>query len=367
MEDLFYTSITDLRDFNKLNPALNIYNSTGKTDSLYHIKAPFLVTLECCSGNSPQDFVNIITLTANQSFIYKNTFELQHFLFNQYTSHIHDYYELMLVLKGSITQKIEGQPYVYHAGNCCLVNRNLSHAEDFHSEAMVLFIGLSPELIDEIFKTIQSSYFPIEKDLLSSDFYHFIQEDTKKPGQKSYLDFIPAYSNSEYLNFMHSFSEEIIRTLLFPGYGVTYQLKWMICSLLQYLSTSSNYHCTCITLDTRQDFLLFTRIRHLMDESDGRITRTELADRFNYSGDYLNRIVNKYTGLSIFDYGMTFCLKKAAALLSETDMSISDIAAKLHFTNRTHFYMLFKKQYGVTPNTYRKEHEQIHTRPQNAP
>ena len=357
MKDSFYASITQSRDFNELNPALNIYNSTGATDALYHIKVPFLVTLECCSGKGSQDFINIITLTANQSFIYKNSFELQHFLFNKYASHIHDYYELMLVLKGSIAQKIEGKTYVYHEGNCCLVNCNLAHAEDFNSEAMVLFIGLSPELTDEIFQPIQHSYFSVEKDLLNSDFYHFIQEDTKKPGQKSYLDFSPAYSNSEYLKFLHSFSEELIRALLFPGYGATFQFKWMICSLLQYLSTSSNYHCTRITLDARQDFLLFSRIRHLMDESNGRITRTELAERFNYSGDYLNRIVNKYTGFNIFDYGMTFCLKKAADLLSETDLSVSEIMSKLQFTNRSHFYTLFKKQYGVTPNTYRKEHK----------
>lgn len=85
------------------------------------------------------------------------------------------------------------------------------------------------------------------------------------------------------------------------------------------------------------------------------MTRAELEKVLNYSGDYLNRIVNKYAGMCIFDYGMTFCLKKAALLLSSTEESISSIASSLHFSNRTHFYSLFKKHYGITPKEYRKK------------
>ncbi len=53
---------------------------------------------------------------------------------------------------------------------------------------------------------------------------------------------------------------------------------------------------------------------------------------------------------------MTFCLKKAAQYLTESSESISAIAARLKFTNRTHFYALFKEKYGVTPKDYRNIH-----------
>ena len=59
---------------------------------------------------------------------------------------------------------------------------------------------------------------------------------------------------------------------------------------------------------------------------------------------------------------MTFCLKKAAQCLIETDESISSIAAGLKFTNRTHFYALFKEKYGVTPKEYRQIHSQDNIR-----
>ncbi len=46
---------------------------------------------------------------------------------------------------------------------------------------------------------------------------------------------------------------------------------------------------------------------------------------------------------------MTFCFKKAERLLKESNLSVSEIALPLKLTNRTHFYNLFRKKYGMTP------------------
>lgn len=86
------------------------------------------------------------------------------------------------------------------------------------------------------------------------------------------------------------------------------------------------------------------------------MTRTELERFLYYSGDCLNRIVNKFTDMCLYDYGMTFCLKKAAQYLTDKKEPVSAIAARMKFTNRTHFYALFKEKYGVTPKEYRQQH-----------
>ena len=98
------------------------------------------------------------------------------------------------------------------------------------------------------------------------------------------------------------------------------------------------------------DFILFSHICHLLEDTDGRISRSELEQILNYSGNYLNTIVKKYTHKCLFDYGQTFCMKKAATLLKETTSSISEIMEELHFTNTTHFYKCFKEHYHMTPN-----------------
>ena len=115
------------------------------------------------------------------------------------------------------------------------------------------------------------------------------------------------------------------------------------------------YHITPVKLSSSVDFLLFSRISHLLEDTDGRISRSELETMLNYSGNYLNTIANKYTGMCLFDYGIIFCLKRAEILLSTTEDSISSIATRLRFSNRTHFYTLFKEKYGLTPGDYRKK------------
>ena len=50
-----------------------------------------------------------------------------------------------------------------------------------------------------------------------------------------------------------------------------------------------------------------------------------IGQLLNYSGNYLNSIVKKYTNSCLFDYSQTFCMKRAAALLLETTASISEI------------------------------------------
>ncbi len=130
-------------------------------------------------------------------------------------------------------------------------------------------------------------------------------------------------------------------------------IKGMLLELFGYLSDPAQYHFTSVHVEADNDFLLFSHISHLLEDTDGRITRSQLEEILHYSGNYLNSIVKKYTNLCLFDYGQTFCMKKAASLLCKTDDSVLEIMEKLQFTNTTHFYKCFKKQYHMTPREYR--------------
>ncbi|MCM1088007.1 MAG: AraC family transcriptional regulator [Muribaculaceae bacterium] len=334
---------------------IDIRNARSRFSSFFQLNAPFQVTYQFCSGTTKQDYLNTFTLSGSDSYFSQETMMFHNYRFMKHAPHFHDYFEIMLVLEGTVLQRIEDKDYLYNTGSCCLINRSLCHIETFNSASKILFIGLSVEFIKELFDSCQSACFGREKEIIDSELYHFIMSDIDSPGRKSYLDFIPAWQNQSNSSNLHRMTEELINTILFPGFGSSYQFKAIICHLLQYLSTPSNYHCTCVELNRDNDFLLFARITHLLEENDGRVSRTELERSLNYSGNYLNRISNKYTGMCLFDYGMTFCLEKAAHYLTETDCSISDIATKLCFSNRTHFYTLFKEKYGKTPNEYRKE------------
>lgn len=336
--------------------SINVQNVESDFYRFYHMNVPFQITLEYCSGSKPEDYINIITLSAEKEVLYQESASAKNYSLTKEVMHFHDFFEFVVVLEGNIIQKIEGKDYLYSAGSCCLINQSLCHLEDYRSQAKVLFIGMSPEFIHELFSSAQASSFPAEKNICSGDIFRFITADLKNPGEKAYLDFIPSYQNHQHAKRLHTLADAMIKTILYPGFGASYQIKGQLCAFLAYLSTPQYYHCTNIKLNTNSDFLIFSRITHLFEECDGRMSRSTLEQLMNYSGDYLNRIIHKYTGMCLYEYGMSFCLKKAAKYLTETEDSISAIAAKLKITNRTHFYHLFKEKYGITPKEYRKLH-----------
>ncbi len=321
--------------------------------SVYQIKVPFQITFISCSGGTGQDLLNITTLSGQHDCHYQQTLLIHHKQYNAKNLHLHDYFELLVVLEGTVSQMIEDKEYFYTPGSCCLINRSLYHLENYTGKAKILFIGFSVDFIRELFDHCSVADFPQEKEILDSDFYHFIMDDIKNPGSKAYLDFIPSLGNQTSVQMLHNINTSIMEVMLHPTFGATHQIKGLFSFLIASLSNPEYFHCSKILLEENSDILIFARISHLIEEKNGRITRSELARQLNYSGDYINRIINKFTGLCLFDYSMNFCMKKAADELIHSDRTIGEIATKLQFSNRTHFYKLFKKRYGVTPKEYR--------------
>lgn len=335
---------------------LKIHNGKSILDSFYHIDSHYQITYECCSGIEENDYLNVISLSPLENSFYS-------FSMKQYGSynkcrplHYHDFYEFMVVLDGQVIHKIEDKEYLYGPGSGCLINRNIRHTEKFNGETKLLFLDLSPEFISELFNSYTSVCFNEEISFLNGQILNFIKEDTIHHNTKEYLDIYPVFQNTDYLTQLHTISDHLMHTLMLPGFGSSYMMKAYISSLIEYFSLTENYHITQIQLEMHSDFLLFTRISHLIEDTNGRITRNELENSLHYSGDYISRMIRKYTGMNLFDYCMTFCLKRAAYLLSSTDCSVSAIMSELNFSNHTHFYELFKKTYGMTPGAYRKKH-----------
>lgn len=328
------------------------YNSAG---TWYDILVPLQLTLEYCRGVTPEDFYSILMVSPRETYFHTAPIDIHFHKFNTRAPHQHNYFELLIVLEGEVIQKIEDKEYIYHAGTCCLINRNIVHMEKFVGEAKLLFIGLSTDLIHDLLSSRKTAYFSEEENAMNNSILKFMEENIRSDETKTYLDFFPSFQNQNNISDLHRISDQLINAMLMPRLGSTFLLKGSILSLFQYLDQKSLFHITPVRLNSSTDLFLFSRINHLFTDTDGRMTRSELEKALNYSGNYLNAVVNRYTGMCLFDYGTTFCLKKAEQLLATTDDSISSIAAKLQFTNRTHFYNLFKGKYGLTPGEYRRK------------
>jgi two-component system response regulator YesN len=94
--------------------------------------------------------------------------------------------------------------------------------------------------------------------------------------------------------------------------------------------------------------------RHLAEP----ISREDIAGHVYLNPDYLTRIFKKETGMSISDYLLQQRLHVAAGLLADTDMAVSAIAAKIGYSNFSHFARMFKKIWGLNPVDYRLSRQQ---------
>lgn len=269
--------------------------------------------------------------------------------------HQHDFYELLFVLEGEVYQNIENRRHLYPTGSLCLLNRNTRHTEEHGTDFRVAFLQLTPEFLQSVYKDLMLDYFAPEQNRPATELSEFLAQNLfGGERKKEYIDFIPLPQTAARQRDMREIFNKLAAELTDPHVGSSFAVRVLCYRLFTLLADNTVYHTTPVSIGTETESVLYALITQRMRETHGRISRSTLEEELHYSGVYLNKIVKKYTGLSLFDYGMTFCMAKAAEDLVSTDKTVAEIAAALDFTNMTHFYKCFQQVYGETPSKYRK-------------
>jgi signal transduction histidine kinase/AraC-like DNA-binding protein/CheY-like chemotaxis protein len=104
---------------------------------------------------------------------------------------------------------------------------------------------------------------------------------------------------------------------------------------------------------SEQDFISRMNI-HIMENMDNpKFSVEELADKLNVSRVQLYRKVKAILGMSISDHINNIRLEKAATMLREGEMNISEIAYSLGFSSPNYFSTAFKNKFGISPKEYK--------------
>jgi len=88
------------------------------------------------------------------------------------------------------------------------------------------------------------------------------------------------------------------------------------------------------------------------NEEDLNLER--IAREFKLSPYYLSHTFKRVEGEKLWKYLREVRLARAKELLETTDMSITDIALEVGYSDTAYFCTLFKKEVGVSPTRYRK-------------
>ncbi|MEG1633699.1 MAG: phosphoenolpyruvate hydrolase family protein [Oscillospiraceae bacterium] len=81
----------------------------------------------------------------------------------------------------------------------------------------------------------------------------------------------------------------------------------------------------------------------------------DLALIAHVSSSYLSTKFKQKTGSSFTDYLIKYRMEKAVEIMSESDKSLSEIAADVGYTDYPQFSKMFKKHLGTSPSKYEKQ------------
>lgn len=326
--------------------------------SLYSTNVPFSMTMITLDPQAKTPYRITVISPDYYMYVELNQDEYKQQVLNR-GQHIHNTYEIVYTRDGEFFQQIEARRYKYTARSCCLLNRDIRHKEEYTSAFSTVTLSLSPEFLKDLFADPYDRFFSTKSFSWqdNEELRQFFNTELNKTDErrKSYLNFSPTYEPTASNDYIHDIFDQLAQCIIAPEPGSSFLFRALICQMMDQLSDRTRYSTKLINLGTKTETRIFSKITQLMEKSNGRISRAELTERLNYSGVYLNQIVNKYTGMSIFQYGNFFAMKRAAYLLTRGGMTATQVCAELGFTDRTHFYKLFRDEFGVTPKQYQKQ------------
>lgn len=127
----------------------------------------------------------------------------------------------------------------------------------------------------------------------------------------------------------------------------------MLLQLLHYIS-SKDFNHDMAARKNKSSELVSLSLNHMNLNYNQKISVKELADR---SGLCVSRYINVFkeiTGYTPKEYMINIRLEKACEIISNTNLSIKEVALTTGFEDQLYFSRLFKKHKNMSPTEYRR-------------
>ncbi len=109
-------------------------------------------------------------------------------------------------------------------------------------------------------------------------------------------------------------------------------------------------------LSAEKNISLAQEIHDYITFSDRILTNSEIAAHFNISKRSAEILFKSHYNTTIHDFYLKHKLKESLSyLLNYPDMKIMSIAKTLGFYDEFHFSKMFKREFGISPGSYRKQ------------
>lgn len=258
--------------------------------------------------------------------------------------HKHDFFELLYVISGHCTNTVFNRSLRMSSGDICIIAPGVVHSiSAFSEDDIVLNIIIRKS-------TFEKSFFGLlEGDDILSDFFKRAFYDT---AEIPYLLFhtgndlqLQAYVGQAYREYLEKkrFKKQMMNAMFSEFFIVLFRDHEQDIEIPNVCWNKSN-----------EDLMYILRY---MQAHFATVSLSEMAAFFNYSERHLQRLILNATGMTFRENIQKQKMTKAAQLLSESALPISQICEQLGFESFNNFRKIFYKYYQTTPSEFRKNHQ----------
>ncbi|MCI8496773.1 MAG: AraC family transcriptional regulator [Clostridiales bacterium] len=255
--------------------------------------------------------------------------------------HQHNFFEIPYVYSGRCIQNCEGIEYEMQAGDLVIMPPFAKHGlTAFEDDAIVINILFRKSIFDSFLSSLLT-----EENLLSAFFCHAVYGESFdhqiliKTGNDPVLRELILAMWQERLN------TQSLHDALLSSYFNAFLIRIVRTHLQNVLTLSQDVP----PQGQITDILVYLQT-HFKSTS-----LKEIAQKFNYSDNYISRLIKQYTGKSFTKTLQELRLNHAVQLLSTTSLPMEQVSEQSGFFDLSHFYRCFKERYQVTPVQYRQQ------------
>lgn len=233
--------------------------------------------------------------------------------------HTHPFTELFLVIGGKGSFVVDDTEFSLSKGDFIIVNANTEHTEKSHKEQ------------------------PLEYIILGVQDFNFSFN-----GKTNHLLFNCTSEHSELFSLIHLILKEKENNSEYSDKVCQNILEVTLIKLLRITKAKFD------TLPSEKINAACIKLKNYIDRNYAtKISIDDLAELTHLNKYYLIHSFNKYLGSSPINYLCQKRIEVTKELLSNSDLSISEISQSAGFSSQSYFAQCFLKMTGLTPREYR--------------
>lgn len=237
--------------------------------------------------------------------------------------HTHDYYHLFYVRQGPVDFPVGDEVFAMEDGSFILARPGTPHGMNEVTVRMVRCYEVKFSVSSHRLERLLAALPPkLPKDDFVSALIRELVEESARGEPSS-----PTIA-SDYLLTLINY--------LYRHYGVHEEVDTGVIDTTGYSQVSKDI------------------VRYLESHYQHEVPLQEVADSLGFNKNYICSAFKRDSGMTIGGCLTVIRIRKAAELISFSDMNLSQVAEATGFTNLSHFNRIFKKVTGIPPGQYRR-------------